>query len=307
MSHNIIVVHHQLIRFPDIAFFVSPIPLHIAAMVILYGHMSRCESLSRQVALEDVWMALDMLPSFRWRWERKDLNGGHPLIAKLAEKVLDVNLHQVGPASHPVLLSELDWENEVMGVTGGSRDGSGATQGSHGGHGGPSSGVHHTPPMSHAPYGGIGSTYGPGTPLNGNMGSAHGSPRSTRTLSTGGATPAPGDQKLAEVPPGLFYPFYPESNVVPPEQPNNGGPLSTRPGVRADGGAGAAAGATANGDYTQLLAAAAAQQTGGQWGASNQDSYMLEEKDVGVSGGVGVNMWMPDQRTMQGFAMGPPA
>jgi hypothetical protein len=34
--------------------------------------------------IEDVWMALDILPHFRWRWERKDLNGGHPLIFKLA-------------------------------------------------------------------------------------------------------------------------------------------------------------------------------------------------------------------------------
>ncbi|OBZ72675.1 putative transcriptional regulatory protein C1F7.11c [Grifola frondosa] len=94
-SHNIIVVHNQLIRFPDIAFFVSPIPLHISAMI----------------ALEDVWMALDMLPSFRWRWERKDLNGGHPLIAKLAEKVLDVHLHLVAPTCAPMLLSERDWES----------------------------------------------------------------------------------------------------------------------------------------------------------------------------------------------------
>ncbi|KAF8876723.1 hypothetical protein BD779DRAFT_1613239 [Infundibulicybe gibba] len=82
-SHNTIIVHNQLIRFPDIAFFTSPIPLHIAAMVILYGHMSKCDKLPRHTALEDVWLALDMLPRFRWRWERKDFNGGHPLIAKL--------------------------------------------------------------------------------------------------------------------------------------------------------------------------------------------------------------------------------
>jgi len=98
-----------MIRFPDIAFFVSPIPLHIAAMVILYGHMSRCKMLTRQQALEDVWMALDMLPRFRWRWERKDYNGGHPLIAKLAEKVFDAPLHQAGPTSRPMLMPELDW------------------------------------------------------------------------------------------------------------------------------------------------------------------------------------------------------
>jgi len=79
-------------------------------MVILYGHMSRCDRIPRQMALEDVWMALDMLPSLRWRWERKDLNGGHPLIAKVAEKVLEVNLHQVGPPSHPLLMNEQDWD-----------------------------------------------------------------------------------------------------------------------------------------------------------------------------------------------------
>jgi hypothetical protein len=115
-SHNIIIVHNQLIRFPDIAFFVSPIPLHIAAMVILYGHMSHCERLSRQVMIEDVWMALGMLPRFRWRWERKDLNGGHPLTSKLAEKVLNVNLRTVGPTKNPVLLSELDWGTDSPGV-----------------------------------------------------------------------------------------------------------------------------------------------------------------------------------------------
>lgn len=111
-SHNMIIVHSQLIRFPDIAFFTSPIPLHIAAMVILYGHMSKTDTLPLHTAIEDVWLALDMLPRFRWRWERKDVNGGHPLISKLAEHVLGVSLHTVGPATNPVLLSELDWDDE---------------------------------------------------------------------------------------------------------------------------------------------------------------------------------------------------
>ncbi|TFY56393.1 hypothetical protein EVG20_g8937, partial [Dentipellis fragilis] len=192
VSHNIIVVHNQLIRFPDIAFFVSPIPLHIAAMVILYGHMSRCESLPRQVALEDVWMALDMLPSFRWRWERKDLNGGHPLIAKLAEKVLDVNLHQAGPTSHPTLLCEMDWETEGVGSVAGSLGGGGGGAHNHQGH-------HGSPPMGPA-FPGAG--FGPGTPTISSAGpSVNGSPHSGRgTIGPAPATPAP-DQKLAEVPP----------------------------------------------------------------------------------------------------------
>lgn len=79
-------------------------------MVILFGHMSRCDRLSRQVALEDIWMALDMLPRIRWRWERKDLNGAHPLIAKLAEKVFETNLHEIEGPAQPTLFAELDWE-----------------------------------------------------------------------------------------------------------------------------------------------------------------------------------------------------
>ncbi|KAF8515390.1 fungal-specific transcription factor domain-containing protein [Hysterangium stoloniferum] len=119
-SHNIIIVHNEMIRFPDIAFFVSPIPLHIAAMVILYGHMSSCKMLTRQQALEDVWMALDMLPRFRWRWDRKDHNGSHPLIAKLAEKVFEAPLHQAGPTSRPMLMPELDWSTADGSTTPGS-------------------------------------------------------------------------------------------------------------------------------------------------------------------------------------------
>ncbi|KAJ7903698.1 fungal-specific transcription factor domain-containing protein [Mycena olivaceomarginata] len=112
-AHNVIIFHSQLIRFPDIAFFTSPIPLHIAAMVILYGQMSNCERLPRQTAIEDVWLALDMLPRFRWRWERKDLNGGHPLIFQLASHVMGVDLHAVKPVTNPVLLSEPEWDDDL--------------------------------------------------------------------------------------------------------------------------------------------------------------------------------------------------
>ncbi|KAI0315187.1 hypothetical protein OF83DRAFT_1133138 [Amylostereum chailletii] len=262
VSHNIIVVHHQLIRFPDIAFFVSPIPLHIAAMVILYGHMSRCESLPRQVALEDVWMALDMLPSFRWRWERKDHHGGHPLIARLAEKVLDVNLRQAGPSSQPVLLQEMDWDTEGVGSAGGP-----------GGH---------TPHTPHAHIKGPSTpqpNYGPGAPIFGPNSTAPsstlGSPGSSRTVSSAGPQ---GEKKLAEVPPGLFYPYFPTENGRPGEGDN--------------------------GDYQQLLANA---PQAGQWGTASQDSYMLEEKDVGVSSGsvMGIGMWgPPEHRNGQGPPQG---
>lgn len=110
-AHNIIVVHSQLLQYPEIAFFVSPIPLHIAAFVILLGHSQKCERLTPDVEKQDVWMALDMLPRSRWRWERKDLNGGHPVIHDLAQRVLNVDLAEVGPPKAPqvLLCEESDW------------------------------------------------------------------------------------------------------------------------------------------------------------------------------------------------------
>jgi len=298
VSHNIIVVHNQLLKFPDISFFVSPIPLHIAAMVILFGHMSRCDSLTRQVALEDVWMALDMLPSFRWRWERKETNGSHPLIATLAEKVLEVNLRQFGPSSHPVLMPELDWDLE----------GTGSPLATHT--------AASTPSLTNTNisyHGAPGTPSFPGSPPIGPA-----APPPSRILvpgsnngGSGGGTNAPVESKLAEVPPNLFYPFYPTG---PQADGRNGSVLPPSASDNAMSAVAAAATGSANGggnsanDYSQLLAqaaaAAAAQQQAGPWGASGQESYMLEEKDVGVPVANTV-MWVPDQRAMRGYVMGP--
>ncbi|KAL7279377.1 hypothetical protein ACG7TL_007218 [Trametes sanguinea] len=216
-SHNIIVVHNQLIRFPDIAFFVSPTPLHIAAMVILYGHMSECDRIPKQTALEDVWMALDMLPSFRWRWERKEFSGGHPLIAKLAERVLGANLHQVAPTGAPMLLSEQDWDPEgVLAMKQGPP---------------PPGQAPVTPKMGPAQYGGVAqSPYGPhppqgvvvkngsspiphpgGVPGSGGpvpQGAGGGQPGSGGGGAGAGDVNGAGAQKMPEVPPYYFYPYF---------------------------------------------------------------------------------------------------
>jgi hypothetical protein len=249
-SHNIIVVHNQLIRFPDIAFFVSPIPLHIAAMVILYGHMSHCERIPRQVALEDIWMALDVLPSLRWRWERKDLNGGHPLIAKVAEKVLDVNLHQVGPPSHPTLLNEQEWEQDAMNMA--SAEAGAGFQ--------PVKSQQATPKMDPSVSSGL--NFPTGYPVPSKKQQQQSQPKSQQP-----------PQHLADVPPGLFYPFYPEKTSG---QSNEGESGSTAGG---------------NGEFNHLLAAAAAQPMGNYGYHSSQDSYMLEEKDP-VAVHPAMQMWV---------------
>ncbi|KAH7884597.1 fungal-specific transcription factor domain-containing protein [Phlebopus sp. FC_14] len=258
-SHNIIVVHNQLIRFPDIAFFTSPIPLHIAAMVILYGHMSHCERLPRQVMIEDVWMALDMLPRFRWRWERKDLNGGHPLISKLAEKVLNVNLHSVGPTKDPVLLSELDWDMDNLGMI--SSPSMASQQQPHMQQ--QQQPQQKTPTMAHPPYPNGHGVYATSRTMQQNSGVKSVGAQSPNV----GTSSASGD-KLAEVPTGLFYPFYPEN----PMGSIHSAPIS---GVASDGSS--TNGDSGNGDYSQLLAAAAAQPNGSYGCQQSQDSYMLEE------------------------------
>ena len=79
-------------------------------MVILFGQMSQCDRIPREVAIGDIWTALSMLPRFRWRWERKDLNGGHPLIEKLTEKVPNINLREIRSTGTPLLIPEDEWE-----------------------------------------------------------------------------------------------------------------------------------------------------------------------------------------------------
>jgi len=191
ITENIIIIHNHLIRFPDIGFFVSPIPLHIAAMVILYGHMSNSKRLHRDVVIQDIFMALDVLPRMRWRWERKDVNGEHPLIANLAERVLNINLREVVPSGdHIMLLSEQDWDSDTSLLS-------------------PSMAVQKqeqmTPVMANTPFPAHDTSYGTHSrgPLSSN------DPMNGLTNDA----PSDGKQQLMEVPAGLFYPFFPERKV----------------------------------------------------------------------------------------------
>ncbi|EKM78150.1 hypothetical protein AGABI1DRAFT_61185 [Agaricus bisporus var. burnettii JB137-S8] len=260
-SHNIIVIHNQLISSPDVGFFTSPIPLHIAAMVILFGHMSKCETLPRQTALEDLWMALDMIPRFRWRWERRDAAGGHPLIARLVERVMNVDLHSIGPATHPVLIPEPDWDEDSMASPRANSSQNTPTISHTGyGQGGPVSYSNVQRPMNGAPMGHVGSN----------------------TVS--GNTP-PG-KRLVDMPPGLFYPFYPEApvnqetlqgNGHPPPQATQNEPHSSH-------------------DYSHLLAAAAAAQDE----SYHPTSFISEERTPPPQGQT--NVWMSQGPSRQNVA-----
>jgi hypothetical protein len=218
-AHNIIIMHNHLIRFPDIGFFVSPIPLHIAAMVILYGHINKSMRLHKSVVIQDIWMALDVLPRMRWRWQRKDTNGEHPLIANLAERVLEINLRDVVPSGDQMLLSEQDWDSDASLVS-------------------PSMAVHHkqeqmTPIMTNSQFTTHG-TYGQ---------SIRGPPPSNDPRNgLRNENLMDGKQPLMEVPSGLFYPFFPERKLAPTNR--NGPPQDFSQMF-------AAAGAQAGGPYGQ--------------------------------------------------------
>ena len=73
-------------------------------MTIIYGVMMNNQELGFERSLDDVWLALSTLPHLRWRWERKDLGGGHPVILKLAEKVFRVNLQEKTKETTPCVL-----------------------------------------------------------------------------------------------------------------------------------------------------------------------------------------------------------
>ena len=268
-SHNIIVIHNQLIKYPDISFFVSPIPLHIAAMVILYGHMSNCERIPHQMASEDVWMALDILPSIRWRWERKDLSGGHPLIARLAERILSINLHQVGPPSHPVLLSEPYWEEDAANMTSIS-----------------------TLKLGHSPMS-IGSAPGSGS----GSGPVYGNGFNRQSTQKPGYNQQPSGH-LADVPAGLFYPFYPEKATGNEDGQSSGETPDTPGGAGVGvGQAGSGSVGVGQGNYDSLLATAAATQVMPYGYHASHDSFVLEEKDP-VAVVPGMQMWSSNTDTV---------
>ena len=104
------------------------------------------------------------------------MNGAHPLIARLAERVMNVNLRTITPTGNPVLRSEPEWEDE-------------------------STSRFQQQAGSSASSGGAGY----GQRLNGN-GEDGGNPS--------GGTTTPSDKQLMDVPSSLFYPFYPEAHAV---------------------------------------------------------------------------------------------
>lgn len=109
-AHNVLVIHAQLTAYPEVAFFVSPIPIHVAAMIILFASISKVETLAWGLAKEDVSLALKLVPLFRWRSPTTgEAGSAYPLIQRLAVKVYGTMEVVAGPISPPMLLDEMYW------------------------------------------------------------------------------------------------------------------------------------------------------------------------------------------------------
>ncbi|KAI0649607.1 fungal-specific transcription factor domain-containing protein [Trametes meyenii] len=94
LSHNVIAIYHRLMQCPQTTFFVSPAPLQMAVMVILYGHMSNCTRIPRQTALQDVHVALEILRTLH-RQQGHGTFRGESLLTLLSEAVLGVSVQEV--------------------------------------------------------------------------------------------------------------------------------------------------------------------------------------------------------------------
>lgn len=81
-------------------------------MIILYARFSKVEALDPTIAKEDCALALKLVPELRWRWERQDNKGSHPLIARLAYKLLDG--FNENPKAKPMLIDENYWVPQHM-------------------------------------------------------------------------------------------------------------------------------------------------------------------------------------------------
>ncbi|KAI5987176.1 fungal-specific transcription factor domain-containing protein [Pisolithus marmoratus] len=195
-SHNIIVVHNQLIRFPNTAFFVSPIPLHIAAMVILYGHMSHCHDRGRLDGTGHVATSAGGVGSARTSMADIRLSPNWP-------KGPQRQSSNRWPTKDPVLLQS--WTGRRIAREEACLD------------------LHpryltakFICSRSHQCWR-IRSTRTPAT-----WGLAYTAPSETMSQNTtpvksagSGSSSTSSPERLAEVPAGLFYPFYPENPHVP--------------------------------------------------------------------------------------------
>ncbi|KAF9520914.1 hypothetical protein BS47DRAFT_1378679 [Hydnum rufescens UP504] len=110
VAHNVLVIHAQLATYPEATFFVSPMPIYIASMIILLAVLSRVETLAWGLSKEDIQLSLKLYSLFRWRWPRHQDTGLNVLITRIAKKHYGYKFPmETGPCLPPILLDEMYW------------------------------------------------------------------------------------------------------------------------------------------------------------------------------------------------------
>ncbi|KAF8317098.1 hypothetical protein DL93DRAFT_2154390 [Clavulina sp. PMI_390] len=119
-AHNILIMEAQLTAYPETFFFLSPIPVHVAAMTILFASISKVETLAFGLAREDIILSLKILPVLRWRLPPAvqaklfdSPTGAHKLIKTLGETVYGA-FDKAGPIGSPFLIDEMYWLSNDM-------------------------------------------------------------------------------------------------------------------------------------------------------------------------------------------------
>lgn len=113
-AHNVLSVQAHLTTFPESNFFISPIPVQVAAMIILFAAISKVETLAWGLAKEDILTALKLSQPRRSLPIPPHLpsSGVHALIHKLAVKVYGAAIDTSagsGPLPPPMLIDEMYW------------------------------------------------------------------------------------------------------------------------------------------------------------------------------------------------------
>src|SRR5260221_8347799 len=106
-------LHVDLTCYLEVAFFVSPIPIHVAALLITFSTIIKVDTLALGLAADDVGMAIRIVPYFRWRWSNKHRE--NQLVNSLAHRTYGSLLSTTGPISPPIWYPEHIWiSSEVL-------------------------------------------------------------------------------------------------------------------------------------------------------------------------------------------------
>ena len=105
-SHNVLVIFEQLAHLPDVVFLVPFTLPTVAATTILWACMSSCESVSKEVVVNDILTFDEIFSHLQSGQHHGDLSGGLDLVRNLAKGIYPDDIPTL---ANSVLVPEPDW------------------------------------------------------------------------------------------------------------------------------------------------------------------------------------------------------